>query len=329
MASDTPFEIVAMQPWMIPGMAQLQALEYKVDPASAEARIRNWFDSDFSRRRGSIVLVGVSEGRVIALQTYTPWPYVRDGRVYRTLQSGATLVHPDFRGRKIFQRMLVEGNRIATERGDDFFVGFPVPMSYGGFIKDKWIDLGRLRWWIRPLRPFALARRSGPRTAPPRALRVGEALSPARLASFGARGAGFQLTREIDFFEWRYWGRATDVRYFERSVGSGRVGMAVKRTAEHGFDEVVVGKIRSESASAAVVAGVLLALAWAAFREGAAALSTALLDPLPSTWTALALAGFIPAKPTAALIVRPLRDLPEVTDRALWRDTCIEDMDTW
>ena len=206
MPNDAPFEITTMQPWMIPGMAQLQSLEYKVDPSAAEAKIRNWFDSDYSHRRGSIVLVGVAGERVIAVQSYSPWPYALRGRSYRSLQSGATLVHADFRGRKIFQRMLVEGNRIATSRGDDFFMGFPVDARYPGFIKDKWLDLGRLRWWIKPLRPLALAARGRINRSTSHntnTLRTGEALATDQLASFPPEDARFELMPDKEFLEWR------------------------------------------------------------------------------------------------------------------------------
>jgi len=329
MRSDAPFELVAMQPWMIRGMAELQALQYKVDPEKAESRLRRWFDSDFAHRRGSIALAGVAGERVIAMQTYSAWPYVRNGVSYRSLQSGATLVHPDFRGRKIFQRLLLEGNRLAIENGHDFFVGFPVPMSLGGFVKDGWTNLGSLRWWTRPLRPFALMRRSAASVAlqPPPC--PGKNLSIARLATIGTDDDAFSLSNDLDFLSWRYADRPADFGHYSFSSRNRSVDIILKSTSKHGFREILAGQMRHRNASPAFVARALLALAWAAYRNGAAAVSTALLNPRPTTLTAMLLAGFVPGKSTAPLIVKPLRPMPEVTSKQLWRGTCLEDIDTW
>jgi len=217
MPGDTPFELVAMEPWMLPGMAELQAGQYKVDPAKAEARLRTWFDSEFAHRRGSIALAGISGDRVIAMQTYSAWPYVRNGRSYRSLQSGATLVHPDFRGRKIFQRLLREGNRLATANGHDFLVGFPVPMSLGGFVKDGWTNHGPLRWWTRPLRPLALLQRKAPTSTLELPRCPGDNFCTESVAPTEGRGGMFSLTDELDFLQWRYSHRAEDFRCFRHS----------------------------------------------------------------------------------------------------------------
>jgi len=318
-----------MEPWMLPGMAELQAGQYKVDPAKAEARLRTWFDSDFAHRQGSIALAGISGDRVIAMQTYSAWPYVRNGRSYRSLQSGATLVHPDFRGRKIFQRLLREGNRLATANGHDFLVGFPVPMSLGGFVKDGWTNHGPLRWWTRALRPLALLQRKAPTSTLELPRCPGETFYPESVAPTEGRGGMFSLTDEPDFFQWRYSHRAEDFRYFRHSRGTHSVHMILKPSTQHGFKEILIGKVRSRRGSSAFVGQALLRLGWTAYRNGAAAISTALLNPEPTTLAALILAGFLPGKATAPLIVKPLHEMPDVTNKKFWRGTCLEDIDTW
>lgn len=324
-------EIVRMEPWMIPGMAELHVLQYGGDLNQEVAKFTHRFASPFSRNRGAIVLVGLSGERVVAMQTYTPWPYRVGGQSFRSLQSGATLVHLDFRGRKLFQRMLAEGTRIATDQGDDFFMGFPVQMSYGGFIKDNWSDMGRLRWWTKPLRPVRLVTQRLKRQFSSGPLTIGEVVTPEALRSHLATRDGFTLSNEDDFLQWRY-GNSESGKYrlIRYSKGDKQVGFVVKANQSHGFHELLVGEIRSNEWSSVFLAKGLADLCREArLNPEIAGISLAVLSPQQPLQTALLLNGFIPNKFTAPLIIKPLLQNPGLTEPERWRGTNLEHIDAW
>lgn len=329
MPIETPLEIVEMEPWMLRGMAELRMLEYGGELDAIEARLRHLFDSDFSHRSGTIALVGLSGQDVVGMQTYSPWPYQYDGRRYVSLQSGATLVHPAFRGKRLFQRMLMQGTALARTRGVDFFMGFPVPMSYPGFLKDGWRDMGKLRWWTRPLHPLALLRQRRQGGATATATTLGEPLQPDRLGTFPAAAGRFTLADAPEFLRWRYADESRRPRYFEFRTVTRCVGFTIRTSTSHGYSEVLVGKIRSDDRSVPFTVRALGALCRVCSDKGITAVSAALVNPSLATRAALLLSGFIPANLGTPLIVKALRAAPEVVDKHLWHDVSLEDVDTW
>lgn len=329
MSSEAPLEIVEMKPWMLHGMAELRVLEYGGDVEAIKARLRHLFDSEFSHRNGTIALVALSGKRVVGMQTYSPWPYLRDGTRYVSLQSGATLVHPAFRGRKLFQQMLAEGTGLAMSKGVDFLMGFPVPMSYRGFMRDGWRDMGRLRWWTRPIHPLTLLRQRRNSGAKATELVLGERLQPERLGRFPAVASRFCLADTVDFLQWRYAEESRRPRYFECTSGTHRAGFTVRASSSHGYSEALIGKIRTDDGGVLFTTRALGALCRACSYGGITAVSTAVVNPSAATRAALLLGGFIPAKVGTPLIVKELHTAPEVLEKALWRDIFLEDVDTW
>ena len=332
MQEDTRIDIVQFQPGMIPAMVEMFLLQYGGERYQVEANLRHRFDSDAVRLREGINLVALAGERVVATQAFTPWPYCRAGQTYSSLQSGNSLVHPGFRGRRIFQRMLAEGNKIASAKGMDFFMGFPGQESYRAFISDKWIDLGRLRWWTRLVNPVEAFRQRRKRHVPTHPLDIAQPLEVEPLAT-GAQdvGAGFRVSQERDFLGWRYSSRRNEnYRYFQYARLGQKVSFVLRLDSSRGVREVWIGQIRKRACSTFFLASALRALSREVRRDRCiAALSLAMLSPLPSTRLALAMAGFIPNAPAPPLIVKPHKAIEGLIDGSQWRETCLEDIDVW
>jgi hypothetical protein len=332
MRKDTRIDIVEFQPGMSPGMVEMFLSEYGGDRSQVEAKLRHRFDSEAVRLREGINLVGLAGERVVAMQAFTPWPYCRAGQTYSSFQSGDSLVHPDFRGRGIFLRMLEEGNKIASAKGLDFFMGFPGPESYGVFIRDKWIDLGRLRWWTRPVNPAEAFRQRRKRYVPNHSLNIAQQLNVESLTT-GTQdvGGGFRLSQERHFLEWRYSSeRNENYRHFQYTRLGQEVSFVLRLNRSGGVREVWIGQIRKHACSTFFLASALRALSREVRRDPClAALSLAMLSPSRSTCLALAMAGFIPNERVAPLIVKPHKAIEGLTDRSQWRETCLEDLDIW
>ncbi len=297
MREDTRIDIVEFQPGMTPGMVEMFLLEYGGDRSQVEAKLRHRFDSEAVRLREGINLVGLAGERVVAKQAFTPWRYCRAGQPYNSFQSGNSLVHPDFRGRGIFLRMLEEGNKIASAKGMDFFMGFPGQESYGAFIRDKWIDLG---WESLTTRTQDV-------------------------------GGGFRLSEERHFLAWRYSLECIEnYRYFQYAGLGQEVSFVLRLNSSRGVREVWIGQIRKHACSTFFLANALRALSREVRRDTrVAALSLAMLSPLRSTCLALAMAGFIPNERVAPLLVKPHKAIEGLPDRSQWRETCLEDVDVW
>lgn len=58
-------------------------------------------------------------------QSFFYWPVVVDGRLIRSYQSGNTLVHPDFRGQRLFARMLNYIHEPESGFNCELLIGFP------------------------------------------------------------------------------------------------------------------------------------------------------------------------------------------------------------
>ena len=82
------------------------------------------------------------------------------GRKVKAVQSSDTIVHPAYRGRGIFSRLLVYGENRYQDLGCEFVFGFPNENSMPGFLKSGWkpvIPIRRLNYvvnWRRVLERF-------------------------------------------------------------------------------------------------------------------------------------------------------------------------------
>jgi GNAT superfamily N-acetyltransferase len=129
-------------------------MEYGTDRFDISMFMENLYDTEFQKDR-SIRLVALSGQKVVGFQSFFLWPYERNGVVYNSYQSGNSIVHPDFRGRGIFQALL---NYIFTNnlKEIDFFIGFPVEASCRSFLKCNWKSILDLQWYVNVVNPFFL-----------------------------------------------------------------------------------------------------------------------------------------------------------------------------
>jgi hypothetical protein len=129
-------------------------MEYGSHRSDISIFMGNLYESEFQKDR-SIRLVALSGEKVVGFQSFFFWPYERNGVVYNSYQSGNSIVHPDFRGRGIFQSLL---NYIFTNnlKEIDFFIGFPVEASYRSFLKCSWKSILDLQWYVNVVNPFFL-----------------------------------------------------------------------------------------------------------------------------------------------------------------------------
>jgi hypothetical protein len=145
-------EIKQYEPWMREQVVSLFAMEYGVTPEAFSALFASFYEHQFQTSKG-IRIVAVEGQKVGGFQSFFYWPVQQNGEVKYTLQSGNSLVHPDFRGKGLFGKMLDYIHQPENAIPFDFLIGFPVEASYNSFMRKNWQNPFNLQWYVRPLKP--------------------------------------------------------------------------------------------------------------------------------------------------------------------------------
>lgn len=147
-------EILAYKDWMRPQVVKMFVAEYGGSEAEFEKLFLHFYESPFQKER-CIRIVAVEGDKVGGFQSFFYWPLRRGKEVVPAWQSGNSLVHPDFRGKGLFAKMLDYIHLPESGFDAELLIGFPVEMSYNSFIRNKWKNPFDLTWYIKvgyPLR---------------------------------------------------------------------------------------------------------------------------------------------------------------------------------
>lgn len=140
---------------MEPQVAKLFSNEYKIDEAEYSKLMNNFFEHPHQKGR-SFRLVATEKKIVIGYVSFFYWPYCFKNKTYNSFQCGNVLVHPDYRGKGVFKKIL---GLLDTHKDDfkiDFLVTFPIDASVGGFLRNNWKNTFNLNWRIKVINPLSL-----------------------------------------------------------------------------------------------------------------------------------------------------------------------------
>ena len=135
-------------------VAKLFHMEYNISILDFEKYMSRLYEHDYQKNK-CILIVAEDGEKIVGFQSYFYWPYLYNNHKYNSFQSGNSLVHPEYRGKKLFARMLSFLNENKSGYDIDFLIGFPVKASFNSFIKNGWINLFDLQWYIKIVNPFA------------------------------------------------------------------------------------------------------------------------------------------------------------------------------
>ncbi len=311
---NSELEISEYEDWMLPHIAQLQSEEDDRAPHIIAEDFKDLLLQEGVRDK-SIIIVALEENEVVAAQTYMYWPYTYGRHDYFSLQSGGSIVKRQYRGRGLFQKMLGEGTRLATRKGVEFLMGFPVQMSYGAFVNDGWLHLGSLLWLMRPINPVHIAMSKLSKhpvddgwlqtgsldefseTLISRDLRKACSEDLIHMKSEGALGSLYRSDFGIHVF------------YF-REMASGTVMFCCRLTSKHGFREMTIGDILSaKGVSCADLGQALKGLIRAAKENGCIDALTILINPEMKEFRSILRANyFLPTGSKVPFILRLIGD---------------------
>lgn len=303
---------------------RLFVMEYGVEEKNFGQYFRTFYEHPFQKER-CIRAVAMDGDKVAGFQTFFFWPYIYKGKEYKSYQSGNSLVHPDYRGKGIFAKLLSFVEEKAEKSGVDFLMGFPVEASYGSFIRKKWSNVLNLQWFVK--RASLLSPLFTPSEE-----KIHKYLEPCNYQSTEPNPDKIRLHHSADFMEWRKaYQKATPYYNFVYGKGSSaEVKLTVKfQTRKKYLKEMVIGDIEGAEKSAELVAESVLALCKLATRKNLATFVSLAINPGDeSLVNQLEKAGFKKIEKKIYFIHKALKNLPEldvVTNWSLYR----ADIDTW
>jgi hypothetical protein len=316
------------QDWMFDQVIDLFVAEYGFDPGQQREVFRLFYEAPFQKAQG-IRLVALDGEIVCGFQSYFFWPYRYQGRELRTFQSGSSLVSPNYRGRQIFARLLsfLDGVEPANRPKIDFLMGFPVKMSYGSFLRNKWANPMDLVWHARPIRPLSVITAFRPEA------RDWGFDKEREQFPFFHLNEQFTLSKEPEFENWRMDARkiASQYLYFHHYQNGGTIRFDLKPNIRGRINELVIGDIVRSSPDPELFESGLKALIKAAKKHSFLTILTIAINERSSDKSLKQLIsknGFFQLKNRIHFIVKTLDPFPPSLDASLW-NLLRSDIDTW
>lgn len=322
MAQDV--KIQYYEEWMRPQVLAMFREEYGVDEKSFEQFFNHLYEHSFQKDK-CIRLAAVDGDKVAGFQSFFYWPYAFNGKKLYSLQSGNTLVGKDYRGQGLFQKLInyvFENEKNITA---DFMMGFPVEASFKGFVKNKWLNVLNLKWYVRIMNPAAVLFPIGMNKRFTKEF-IPETNDTQR----------FKLSESTDFVSWKNGLKSTDNKYsyFTAEVAEGKkITFELRlQTRKIIIKELIVGKIFFEKGSEQYLNQAIKSL----LRNVRKSLSVSMISIAvneacknPDYSNVLSKCGFKKIEREIYFIVKPLKmEMEKLSDISMW-DIGRADIDTW
>lgn len=314
-------KIKKYESWMRSQVVELFALEYGVDAKEFDTLFGRFYEEQFQATK-CVRIVAVEGEKVGGFQSFFYWPTQHHGETKYSLQSGNSLVHPDFRGKGLFAKMLEYINTPEANVHYDFLLGFPVEASYNSFIRNKWLNPFNLQWYILPMNPvLALF------TNAENALRKG--FAERKQLDFNPDSSTVSVEQSLGFDTYRFGYQTGQYYRFHYTSNKGEAFFEMKiQRRKKVIQELVIGKALFSNTSSSFVGESLLALKKEVKRNANVSMLSIAVNPLVSELVeALGKAGFRPIKRSIYFIVKG----PMMEQEQEWKKWWIfrSDIDTW
>jgi GNAT superfamily N-acetyltransferase len=128
-------------------------------PAATPASVFDWWNFGCPLAASGFQVAEVG-GRIVGVQPMELFPYEWSGRRLTGAMLTGVVVHPEFRRRGLFSRLIGACEKEAWQRGADFITTMPNERSRPGFLKLGYREPGRRQLLLLPLSASKLARRA-------------------------------------------------------------------------------------------------------------------------------------------------------------------------
>ena len=113
----------------------------------------------------SLIMVAVSNGRVVAVRPFMRWRFRRGAEIRTAARAVDTATHPDARGKGLFRTLTETGIEVLRDESVDFIFNTPNDQSRPGYLKMGWAEAGQVPIGFRPRSLTSLPNLRGARVA--------------------------------------------------------------------------------------------------------------------------------------------------------------------
>jgi len=237
---DKNIVIKPFEEWMNSQVIQMFS-EFYGTPESEVLNTHNKFYGHFFQETKAIKIAAMINETVIGFASFAYWPYKRNGVLYSSYQVGNAMTHPDYRGKRIFPKLLNYIDDHHQNLGVDFLFAFPhITGSYASFMRYGYINPFDLVWGIKIINPFAFL-------ANHKNILKRFSSYPAELIE--KESIFYKLERTKDFDDWFFASRReNNYAYFNYDDGVNRTTFYLKSNKRGKWiNELIIGDIRMNS----------------------------------------------------------------------------------
>jgi len=102
------------------------------------------------------IVVAEHEGEIVGTGTLWPFKFQLNGTIHLAYQTCGLGVSERFRRRGVFRNINQFRIETAREKNASFLFSFPNSNSLPGYKKMGWAYLGKLKWYVKPLKPVQI-----------------------------------------------------------------------------------------------------------------------------------------------------------------------------
>jgi hypothetical protein len=282
-----------------------------------------WFEGNPTQPR--LMAVAELDGGVVGVASHTPYRMLLGGRQRLATASVHAGTDPVARGKGIFRALEVRNEEAGRQAGVVASLAFASKSTENLFLGPLgWSEIGRLRMWMRVLRPVAAVRRAlgrSPVAGKRRRRDVGGTRpidrfdgATDRAYELAAPAYGNHVIRDAAFMNWRYVDSPWGYRAFR--IGD-RAFAIVREKAQRGTPIAVVADLVAPSGAFGETRTLLTQAVVSAGRDAVALFALPPRDPAQRR--AFVASGFVPSPTTLHFVAIALADDFELPlDPAAW-----------
>ncbi len=318
------FDIKPYEPWMKEQVAKLFSMQYGVLENYFSLLMDNFYDHPYQKEK-CIRIVALEGSTVIGFQSFFYWPYILNEKKFNSYQSGNSLVHPEHRGKGIFQKLL---NYFDTELQKkiniDFLMGFPVEQSKNSFLRNNWNNILDMQWYMNIINPFALFFPKNQSDL------LRKFTDTDKIIEESERR--FHLAKSKDFIKWRkHYSQANQYYHFSFEEKNKKIIFELKlSTRKKLIHELTIGNIQTNTDDENFIFTGFDKLKSKVFSCGFISFLSIALNEKSSSpiLNILHKSGYKKVNRQIHFIVKSFIDIPEITDPSCWI-LYRGDIDTW
>jgi len=238
--SSSTILIKDFEDWMNPQVIKMFSDFYGTPENEIKITQKKFFNHPYQENR-LIKIVALMGDKVIGFTSFSYWPYRNKGVLYKSFQVGNAMIHPEYRGKRIFPMLLKYVDDNHKKLGVDFLFAFPhLTASFPSFMRFGYTNPFDLVWGIKIINPFAFLFNYK---------KIINNFSDTASVIEETETIHFKLERTRGFDDWFFASRAeNNYAYFNYEHGGDKVCFYLKVNKRGKWiNELIIGDIRTNS----------------------------------------------------------------------------------